>query len=128
MSHGSQEGSGLWELPAPSATKQQSTGKSREGECSHLSSPLSPAGLSRLPGFVTFAVSLGTTEGCCGSEMLFKNTLIRAVLPVSAGAIPRPGENNFILSFFLLFFLFDVASQQNPFYQSNLFALGDFNN
>lgn len=60
--------------------------------------------------------------------MLFKITLIGVVLSVSAGAIPRPGENNFILSFILLFFLFDVASQQNPFYQSNLFALGDFNN
>lgn len=130
LSHGSQEGFGAWKLPAPSGTKQQGTGKSKEGECSHFSSPFSPAGLSKLPGLITPAVSLGTTEGCCGSEMLFKNTLIGVVLPVSAGAIPRPGENNFILSFSLLFFfpLFDVASQQNPFYQSNLFALGDFNN
>lgn len=38
--------------------------------------------------------------------MLFKNTLIGVVLPVSAGAIPRPGENHFILSFPLLFFFF----------------------
>lgn len=105
LSHGSREGSGVWKLPAPSATKQQSTGKGREGECSHLSSPFSPAGLSKLPGLLTPAVSLGTTEGCCGSEMLFKNTLIGVVLPVSTGAIPRPGENPFLFSSFFFFLM-----------------------
>jgi len=72
------EGFGTWcgKFLAPSATKQQSTSESREGVCSHLTSPFSFSDLSNLSGLVTPAVSLGTAEGCCGSEMLFRNTLI----------------------------------------------------
>lgn len=61
---------------APLATKQQSTSKSREGACSHPTSPFSSPDLSNLPSLITPAVSLGTAEGCCGSETLVRNTLI----------------------------------------------------
>lgn len=95
-------------LLAISAAMDQSKyclSESRGGVCSHLTFPFS-SDFSKLPGILTPAVSLGATEGCCGSEMLFRSALTGTVLLVSAEAIPRPGENHFILLFIYFYFCF----------------------
>ena len=58
--------------------------------------------------------------------MLFRSALTGTVLLVSAEAIPRPGENHFILLF--IYFYFCFVTIYIYIYFSNLFARGYFNN
>lgn len=89
-----------------------------EGACSHLSSPFSSSDLSNLPDLITPAVSLGTTEGCCGSEMLVRNTLIVWCCLASECRSNSQARRDSFHSFYFFFFffsfyffsLFDIAS------------------
>lgn len=98
------QGGKLLAISAATYQSKYCLSRGRGGLCSHLTSLSSD--LSKLPGLLTPAVSLGATEGCCGSEMFFRSALTGTVLPVSAETIPRPGENHFILWFIYFYFCF----------------------